>query len=109
MDKASVVPCTSYDVVVGYGLLDAIPDDLVKYVPASKYAIITDQNVDRIYGARLRAAFDKSLDESAAEVLSCWLHSTCIALAWSREMCVIADIGNRQWQLIVDLAYIHFH
>ena len=34
MKKAYAVQCTTYDVVVGHNLLEELPDDLVKYVPA---------------------------------------------------------------------------
>ena len=57
MDRAGVIVCGSYDIVVGADLLDDVPADVLKKVPASRYVVVTDENVDRVYGARVREAF----------------------------------------------------
>ena len=68
MKKAYAVQCTTYDVVVGHNLLEELPDDLVKYVPASRYVLITDENVNQSNGEELKSAFKKALTKANADV-----------------------------------------
>ena len=60
-----MVVCSSYDVVVGHDLLPQLPADLLKYVPASVYVVITDDTVDDLYGEAIDAAFVTVLEEPA--------------------------------------------
>ena len=43
--------------MVGRGLLETLPADLRKHVPAARYALVTDDGVDAAWGAAVRAAF----------------------------------------------------
>lgn len=47
----------SYDILVGYGLLDRIPSDLKENPIGNKYAIITDSSIRGLYGERLLEGF----------------------------------------------------
>jgi 3-dehydroquinate synthetase len=61
MNRAGVIVCGSYDIVVGANFLEDVPADILKKVPASKYVVITDANVDRVHGQALRDAFEEIL------------------------------------------------
>jgi 3-dehydroquinate synthase len=50
----------SYDIVIGEGVLTLIPEDLKKTGLAHRFAIITDSNVDRLYGKKLLEGFEKA-------------------------------------------------
>jgi 3-dehydroquinate synthase len=50
----------SYDIVIGEGVLTLIPGDLKKTGLAHRFAIITDSNVDRLYGKKLLEGFEKA-------------------------------------------------
>ncbi|EGD78765.1 hypothetical protein PTSG_11780 [Salpingoeca rosetta] len=69
MDAASVVVCTSYDIIVGRGLLPDIPSDLLTYVPAPMYAVVTDETVDSLYGARITEAFREALHPTDSKMI----------------------------------------
>ncbi|EDQ88471.1 uncharacterized protein MONBRDRAFT_32780 [Monosiga brevicollis MX1] len=69
MEKATVVPCTGYNVVVGYEFWRQLPLDLIKYVPASKYIIITDLNVQQHYGDELLRALNEALPDGIEALL----------------------------------------
>lgn len=50
----------SYDILIGFGLLDEIPLDLKNRPVGSRYAIITDNELRRIYGERLLKRFHEA-------------------------------------------------
>ncbi|MBI3037348.1 3-dehydroquinate synthase [Candidatus Woesearchaeota archaeon] len=50
----------SYDIVFGENLFPQIAEDLAKVRLGSKYAIITDSNVNRLYGAALKSALESA-------------------------------------------------
>ena len=78
-----VVPCTTYEIVVGDGLLDELSSELSQNVPAryqtcfsryeysmscktySKYAVVTDENVMRILGNRIKNSLEAIKDKAA--------------------------------------------
>ena len=43
--------------MLGEALLADLPADLARAVPAARYALVTDAEVDRLHGDRVRAAF----------------------------------------------------
>ena len=47
----------SYDILIGYGLLENIPLDLKRNPLGNKYAIITDSNLKDLYGEKLLERF----------------------------------------------------
>lgn len=47
----------SYDILIGYGLLDSIPSDLKENPIGGRYAIITDSVIRGLYGERLLKRF----------------------------------------------------
>lgn len=47
-----------YPVVIEKGLLQSVPKRLADLFPKSRFAIITDENVNRLYGQSVTAAFD---------------------------------------------------
>lgn len=49
----------SYDILLGHGLLEALPELLGQYLPAAHYAVITDSIVGPLYGKSLVAALGK--------------------------------------------------
>ncbi len=49
----------SYDVVLGEGLLDDLPELLARHCPAPRYAVITDSTVAPLYGTSAAAALEK--------------------------------------------------
>ncbi|GBD31565.1 3-dehydroquinate synthase [bacterium HR33] len=49
----------SYQVLIGPGLLQEIPELLLRYAPASRYAVISDSIVAPLYGQRVAAALEK--------------------------------------------------
>jgi len=49
----------SYEILIGFGLLNEIPSDLKKTFPSNKYAIITDSILRDIYGKRLLNQFNR--------------------------------------------------
>ena len=50
-------PTTSYDIVIGRGLLAELPDLARAACPAARYAVITDSHVATLYGEKLVARF----------------------------------------------------
>src|SRR3989338_2783803 len=50
----------SYDIVFGENLFPQIAEDMAKLKLGSKYAIITDSNVNRLYGAALKSALESA-------------------------------------------------
>lgn len=46
---------TSYDIVIGRGLLAELPAVLARYCPAARYAVITDSHVAPLYAEKLVA------------------------------------------------------
>lgn len=50
-------PSTEYAVHIGSGLLHSVPQRLARAYPNSRFAVITDETVYRLYGAALKAAF----------------------------------------------------
>jgi 3-dehydroquinate synthase len=50
----------SYYIVIGEGILDRIPDELKKAELAHRFAIITDSNVETLYGRRLLQEFRRA-------------------------------------------------
>ncbi|MEM2341325.1 MAG: 3-dehydroquinate synthase [Candidatus Bathyarchaeia archaeon] len=49
----------SYDIIIGYNILEDIPLDLKKNPVGDKYAIITDSSIRDIYGERLLRRFNE--------------------------------------------------
>lgn len=68
MERAAVVPCAGYDIVVGSGVLADVPSDLLRKVCASRYVIVSDTNVNALYGEALRIAFEDALPSDAQAV-----------------------------------------
>ncbi|MBL4726283.1 MAG: iron-containing alcohol dehydrogenase, partial [Rhizobiaceae bacterium] len=48
----------SYDIRIGANLIDQIAEMLKEIAPGARCAIVTDTNVNEIYGANLRAQLD---------------------------------------------------
>ena len=53
----------SYDIFIGKGLISQIPQNLIKDDIAHSYALITDSNVEKIYGGYLYSNLKKLVDE----------------------------------------------
>ena len=49
----------SYDILIGYGLLESIPSDLKRNPIGRKYAVITDSNLRDLYGEKLLRGLKK--------------------------------------------------
>jgi 3-dehydroquinate synthase len=47
---------TAYDILIGPGLLAALPNQLRAAIPASRYAVITDSHVGALFGDRVALA-----------------------------------------------------
>lgn len=50
----------SYDIVIGEGVLSLVPEELKKAGLAHRFAIITDSNVDPLYGKKLLEGFERA-------------------------------------------------
>ncbi len=50
-------PSSEYTIYIGSGLLESVPRRLGRMFPKSRFAIITDDTVNGLYGAALTAAF----------------------------------------------------
>lgn len=58
----TVIPVSAsvcYDVIVGRGLLDSAGEAVKKVTGAKKFAVVSDDNVDALYGDRLEASLKK--------------------------------------------------
>src|SRR5207237_3565742 len=55
----------SYDVIVGDGVLDRLPDLLGERCPASRYAVIADHRVAELHGGPLLAGLERAGLEAA--------------------------------------------
>jgi 3-dehydroquinate synthetase len=51
----------SYQIIIGNNILDKIILDLKKLALASRYIIITDNNVKKLYGEKILDLFKKGL------------------------------------------------
>ncbi len=50
----------SYPIIIEPGCLERIPEDLASLYPATRYCIITDDNVSGFYGERLQQAIESA-------------------------------------------------
>ncbi len=48
----------AYDVLIGHGLLQELPILLTSHCPAARYVVITDAEVERLYGRKAAARID---------------------------------------------------
>ncbi len=64
MKEISVnTPSSKYKITIGSGLLESVPRRLARTFPKSRFAIITDETVNGLYGAALTDAFaEQKLD-----------------------------------------------
>ena len=105
--RVAVPPAAAadYDVLVEPGLLNQLPALLLQYAPAARYAVISDANVARLYGAgvvaRLQAAgLAVSLHEHAAgdeaKTLATWsgLVAALLGAGVGRDGCVLGVGGG---------------
>lgn len=50
----------AYEVIIDNGLLESVPDMLFRSFPHSRFAVITDENVYRLYGEKFKNALQRS-------------------------------------------------
>lgn len=60
MTSINVRASSSYDVIIGSGLLDSAGDYISRFCKTGRAAVITDDIVDRLYYGKLQSAFSKS-------------------------------------------------
>ena len=91
--------------------LETIPAHLKKNVPASRYIVISDTNVDKIHGSKLKEAFQAQCMDFSIKILEPGEQTKCrrvkeeiedwmLSLACNRDTCVVAFGGG----VIGDLA-----
>jgi 3-dehydroquinate synthetase len=57
LDRLTVsVPGAAYDIILGRGLIEGLPDLLGDLVPGSSYTVVTDSTVARLHGEAVRSA-----------------------------------------------------
>ncbi|MDB4909756.1 MAG: hypothetical protein JWO39_579 [Gemmatimonadetes bacterium] len=97
------VPVGSYDVHVGTGLLDRAAEIIRTAAPAHRYAIISDENVAPLYGARVRDALGAAQTELFAipagesqKTREQWAHLTdaLLAAGFGRDTTILALGGG---------------